>query len=34
MILKKNASKCWRINKMADTVVYNYTSKDFKMIRK
>jgi 2-oxoglutarate/2-oxoacid ferredoxin oxidoreductase subunit beta len=30
MILRKNASKCWRTNKMADTVVYNYTAKDFK----
>jgi 2-oxoglutarate/2-oxoacid ferredoxin oxidoreductase subunit beta len=30
MILKINALKCWRINKMAETLVNKYTAKDFK----
>jgi 2-oxoglutarate/2-oxoacid ferredoxin oxidoreductase subunit beta len=30
MILKKNVLKCWRINKMADTLEVKYTAKDFK----
>src|SRR5664279_5126289 len=33
MILKKNASKYWRINNMAETQVYKYTPKDFKSDR-
>src|SRR5665811_824673 len=30
MRLKKNVLKCWRADKMADTVVSKYTAKDFK----
>jgi 2-oxoglutarate ferredoxin oxidoreductase subunit beta len=30
MILKKNALKCWRINKMDEVLVNKYTPKDFK----